>query len=181
MTYRLAKTTLEEALQYWQESDATILAHGNLAVGAGSGSDNRGLAFDKDVDLIDVKDIEFEGLNTARFMFYKGVLYGIQVRLQEGLFKENQSLNVSAEALDAFRKGLMKKYGNPNESLRSFFSSGKKPDILIWHLMENRLIFTVNDARASLAFINKKIEKAVEQNRKEVCKRFNTKDRRICW
>jgi hypothetical protein len=178
-----AKTTLAEAIQFWQERGMLILGRGHLALGSGSGVDNASEAFDKDVDLIDVDGVDFEGISLARFLFFKGSLYGIQSKLTSPLFKDKQvqRLNFNSEKLDELRKNLLKKYGKPQETSRTFMATGKKPDVFVWHLNGNRLVFSFGEAGASLVLMNQKIANAVEAHRKEVCKSFNTKERRICW
>jgi len=181
LVYVPGKTSFEEIYQYWQDSQAKILAQGYLAVGNPSVRDNGRRAYDKSVELFDVDGVDFEGLTKARFMFYKGKLYGIQTRLRTGLRVQNpEDLNMSDEEQDALEKILIKKYGKPHSSQRTFFAPGKKPDVLTWNLKENRLIFSTTFLSAALILKNTAFEKEIERNRKNVCKEFNTKDSIIC-
>ncbi len=82
MSYLPGHTQAEEIFRYWQEHQVQVIARGYLALGSGSGVDNGSKAYDKNVELIDVTGVDFEGLHTARSMFYKGVLYCVQSRLK---------------------------------------------------------------------------------------------------
>ena len=83
--YVPGKSDFEEIYQFWQESQTNILAQGYLALGNPGFIDFGRRAYDKSVELFDVDGVDFEGLTKARFMFYKGKLYGMQVRLKTGL------------------------------------------------------------------------------------------------
>ncbi len=182
ISYVPGQTQAETIFAYWQTQQVKILGRGYLALGSGSGLDNVSKAYDKNVELIDVTGVDFEGLQTARFLFHKGVLFGVQSRLKTPFKdKKPQDLNLTADELDALEKTLIKKYGKPNNSQRSLAADGKKPDILSWNLKDNRLIFSANSLAASLILTNPAIEKEIEKNRKNVCKEFNTKEKIICW
>lgn len=183
LEYRLTKTTRDEALAYWQASGARVLGRGYLALGSGSGVDNTAQAMDRDVELIDVAGIDFEGIGTARFIFNRGVLYGIQADLASIVNKRsNAVLNYAPADIKAVEAGLRAKYGKP-QTLNSIFSGGdgKKPDILVWKVRGDTLTLVSNSLMASLRWVNKATETEVQKRRKEVCKTFNTPDRIICW
>lgn len=182
LEYRLARTTREEAVAYWQASGASLIGRGYLALGTGSGGDNLAKALDRDVELVDVSGVDFEGMNTARFIFNKGVLYGIQADMASLLNQRSPvMMKYSAEEIDTVEKRLRSKYGKPRQINSILTGIGKKPDILIWKLGGSTLSFVSNSMNATVRLIHEKTEADVQKRRKEVCKEFNTRDRIICW
>ena len=64
--FSLGTTSVEEAEARWKESNATIAAHGNAALGLWSGLDNKAKLSDPRVVLIDIADLEWEGVPPER-------------------------------------------------------------------------------------------------------------------
>jgi hypothetical protein len=179
--YLPAKTTLEEAEAYWKQSGKTITGRGFMALGSGSGADGLGKAFDKNAEILDVQGINFEGIDEARFVFYKGSLYAVQATMMSQYHVGKPRRQYTEQESNAIKDGLLKKYGKPTESLRSVSAKAKKPDVFVWQLQGNKLVFTSNENIASLFYMSPKIEAEMQRNRKEVCKEFNTPGRAICW
>lgn len=180
--YRLTRTTRDEAVAYWQASGARLIGRGYLALGSGSGVDNVAKAVDRDVELIDVSGVDFEGMNAARFVFNRGVLYSIQVDMASLLNQRSAVvMQYSAEEIEAVEKRLRSKYGKPQQVNSILSGRGKKPDILIWKVDGNTLTFVSNSLNANVRLTHPGTEAEVRKRRKEVCKAFNTRDRIVCW
>ena len=178
--YVPGKTTEQEAIEYWQQSGAQVLSKGHLALGTGKGVDNMSEAYHKDVDLMDVQGVDFEGLPKARFVFYKGTLYSIQVPLRISL-RKGETQPYTDEQIAQLRRRLEVSHGQPRERQKTIFADGKEPDLLIWHLGGPTLRLQTSSITAILVYADPKIEQQVKKSIPAVCKEFNTKERIICW
>lgn len=170
----IGKTTLEDAKLAWEASGATILAAGKLAIGGGSGVDGMSQVRLEQVELIDVSNVDFEGLPVARYAFVDGVLYAIMTKLDKDLSKNNGGFKIlSREELESFKKELIRKYGQPSQSLRDFYALGKKePNVFIWNRKENELVLQLRYGLGSnFTISNKALAKKVEMYRKAECKK----------
>jgi len=179
-SYVPGKTTEQQAMEYWQQSGAQVLGKGHLALGTGQGLDNVSQAYHKDVVLMDVQGVDFEGLPKARFVFYKGTLYSIQVRLRT-LLRKGETQPYTDEQVAQLRRRLEIKHGQPRERKKTLFADGKEPDLLIWHLGGSTMRLQLSSMNTILVYGDPKIEQQVKKSIPSVCKEFNTKERIICW
>jgi hypothetical protein len=168
------KTTLEDARRAWETSGANIIGAGKLAIGGGSGADGMSQVRLDQVDLIDVSNVDFEGLPVARYAFVDGVLYAIMTKLEKDLSKNNGGFKIlSREEQESFKKELIRKYGHPSQSLKDMYGLGKKePNVFIWDRKENELVLSLRYGLGSnFTISNKALAKKVEMYRKAECKK----------
>lgn len=169
---RPGKTTLEEAQKTWDAANASSIGRGKLAIGGGSGLDGMSKVALDQVDLIDQRGVDFEGLPVARYAFVDGVLYAITAQLDRGLAgTRSEFKQLSADELEALQQELRRKYGKPSQVTKDMFA-GKKPNIFIWNLRENELILQLRPAMgSSLVLRNKALAQKVETYRKTECRK----------
>lgn len=169
---RPGKTTLEEAQGVWEATNASTISRGKLAIGGGSGVDRMSKVALDQVDLIDQRGVDFEGLPVARYAFVDGTLYAITAQLDQGLQRSRGEFKqLSADELDTLQKELSRKYGPPNKVAKDMFA-GKRPNIFIWNLRENELVLQVRPGLgSSLTMQNKALAQKVESYRKTECKK----------
>lgn len=179
--YKIGKTTFDEANSYWAQNNMKILGHGLLGRGTGSGIDGVGWVSMPNVELYDVENPGFHGVHVVRFGFYEGVLYQVQAQMKSLFKANNPQVPLTDEEIAGVEKQLLKEYGPPQRRARTMFGSMKKPDVSVWYLGKDRLVFTHNKMTTSLTLNNEAMNKKVAQYVKTVCKSYNTKDRIICW
>lgn len=170
----IGKTTLEDAKLSWEASGAIILGAGKLAIGGGSGVDGMSQVRLEQVELFDVSNVDFEGLPVARYAFVDGVLYAIMTKLDKDLSKNKGGFKIlSREEQESFKQELIRKYGQPSQSLRDFYAVGKKePNVYIWNRKENELVLQLrNGLGSNFTISNKALAKKVEMYRKAECKK----------
>lgn len=179
LNYLPGKTTQQEAMDYWREQGMQIVSSGYLALGAGQGVDNMADAYMRDAEILDVRTPGIFDIPQVRFVFFKGVLYSVQASLRNTM--PNRAFTYSDADLEALRKQLVKKHGKPTEITRTYFGAAKKPDVSIWRLQGNELVFVANKHEASFSYTNPALGKKLEAHKKVVCKEFNVNGRNFCW
>lgn len=169
---KVGKTTLDEAEKIWEASNASTIRRGRLAIGGGSGSDGTSKVGLDQVELIDQRGVDFEGLPVARYAFVDGVLYAITAQLRDALpANRGEFKQLSADELEAMQKDLRRKYGNPTKTTKDMFA-GKQRNIFIWNLRENELVLQVRSIQGtSLTLQNKALSQKVEKYRKAECRK----------
>lgn len=174
--FSVSKTTLAEAREAWSACNATILSEGNLAIGGGSGKDGMSRVGLKQVLLVTVEGVDFEGLPVARYAFVDEVLYAVTADLQTIVSGDSPFKLLTNDELAQFQQALNRKYGKPRGEMDLFGFADKKPNIFIWDKQGNVMVFTKKSVRGSqLILQNKALAKKVEAYKKSECKlhRFN--------
>ncbi len=166
-------------MAYWRENGMQIVSSGYLALGAGQGVDNMADAYMRDAEILDVRSPGIFDIPQVRFVFFKEVLYSIQVGLRSGM---QDAFFIKSDAdIEALKQKVIKKYGKPHKMQLSYLASGKKPDVSTWHLQGNDLVFVANKHEASFTYTNPALGKKLEAHKKVVCKEFNVNGRNFCW
>jgi hypothetical protein len=167
------KTTLAEAKTTWEANGATIVSSGKLAIGGGSGVDGMSQVQLDQVDLIDVMNIDFEGLPVARYAFVDGVLYAITSKLEKDLSQNHGAFKIlSREEQESLAKDLMRKYGPPSRTFQNFYASGKRPNVFVWTRKDSELVLQFKYGLGStLSIRNNALAKKVEAYTKAECKK----------
>lgn len=179
LNYLPGKTTLQEAQDYWRENQMEVVSSGYLALGAGRGVDNMAEAYMRDAEIHDVRSPGLFDIPQVRFIFFKEVLYSVQVGLRSGM---QDAFFIKSDAdIEALKQKVIKKYGKPSKVQVSYLASGKKPDVSTWHLQGNDLVFVANKHEASFTYTNPALGKKLEAHKKVVCKEFNVNGRNFCW
>lgn len=169
--FTVSKTTLAEARETWSACDARILSEGNLAIGGGSGKDGMSRVGLKQVLLVTVEGVDFEGLPIARYAFVDEVLYAVTAELQTIVNQDSPFKLLTKDELAEFQKTLNRKYGKPRGLMDLFGGVDKKPNIFIWDMRANELVFTKNTLQGSqLILQNKALAKKVQAYKKSECK-----------
>lgn len=173
--FTVSKTTLADARETWSACNASILSEGNLAIGGGSGKDGWSKVGLKQVLLVTVEGVDFEGLPIARYAFVDEVLYAIAADLHAIPARESPFKLLTDEELAQFQKTLTRTHGKPRALMDLFGFGDKKPNVFIWNMQGNELVLTKNPVRAQLILQNKALAKKVEAYKKSECKlhRFN--------
>ena len=179
LNYLPGKTTLQEAQDYWRDNQMEVVSSGYLALGAGRGVDNMAEAYMRDAEIHDVRSPGLFDIPQVRFIFFKGVLYSVQVGLRSGT--QDAFFIKSDVDIEALKQKVIKKYGKPSKVQVSYLASGKKPDVSTWHLQGNDLVFVANKHEASCTYTNLALGKKLEAHKKVVCKEFNVNGRNFCW
>lgn len=138
----VGQSTLDDAVARWTEAGAVVTGKGYAAIGAGSGIDGFSGQAAERVLLIDIESTDLEGPRPARFSFFDGVLYAIHVVLKPVVSgNRSNAQQLTEPELLAFEQRLRDKYGRPDQSLRDMVA-GKKPNVFIWNIGNNALMFT---------------------------------------
>jgi hypothetical protein len=180
--YSPGHTTLVEARDYWTRNGARILGAGHLALGTGSGTDNASLASAERVILVDVSGIDFEGVPAARFGFFDGTLYQIQVRLRPWLKVrplDSTDQQFTDEQIAALEARLRQEHGRPATHRTIFAHKGESDDELVWTIDGHTL--TLMKSVKTLVLTDKRTEADIAKYVKEYCKTVNKPGRIICW
>jgi hypothetical protein len=169
----LGKTTLAEAKAAWEANGATIVGSGKLAIGGGNGVDGMSQVQLDQVDLVDVTNIDFEGLPVARYAFVDGVLYAISSKLENDLSRNHGEFKVlTREEQESLARALTRKYGRPSRTAQNFYASGKRPNIFIWTRKDSELVLELRYGLGStLSIRNTVLAKKVEAYTKAECKK----------
>ena len=180
--YVIGQTTLSQATAYWRANGAHVLGAGHMALGTGKGIDGLGKTSAEKVILVDVADIDFEGISSARFGFYENKLYRIQATLRPGLLSAKTNVTYTEGQLSALEGRLRSEHGQPTQHQRSLFAKkGAGDDVLTWKVDGNSLLFASNMVNGSLILTNEDTEASIRKYVKEYCKTVNTPGHIICW
>jgi hypothetical protein len=180
--YVIGQTTLSQATEYWRASGAHVLGAGHMALGTGSGLDRVSKTSAEKVILVDVADIDFEGISSARFGFYENKLYRIQAMLRPGLLNAKTNVTYTEGQLSTLEGRLRSEHGQPTQHQRSLFAKkGAGDDVLTWKLDGNSLLFVSNMVNGSLVLTNEDTEASIRKYVKEYCKTVNTPGHIVCW
>ena len=180
--YVIGQTTLSQATAFWRANGARVLGAGHMALGTGKGIDGVSKTSAEKVILVDVADIDFEGISVARFGFYENKLYRIQATLRPGLFNAKTSVSYTEGQLSALEGRLRSEHGQPTQHQRSAFAKkGAGDDLLTWKVDGNSLLFVSNMINGSLVLTNEDTEASIRKYVKEYCKTVNTPGHIVCW
>jgi hypothetical protein len=177
--FQLGRTTLAEAEAKWRELGVQNKASGYLALGTGSGVDGGGSVAGTKVRLVDIANVDFEGVRTVRFGFYDEVLYLVQARLRD-LMKDNMGGDkpLNEKELKALEDTLRKHYGASPRALRSPYSS--KPDVFVWTFGNDELTLSTSPVRSALIAANKPLREQAASYRKALCAKERARGK-SCW
>ena len=133
--------------------------------------------------LVDVTGIDFEGIPAARFGFYEGTLYRIQVRLRSMMRaprSDSTDQDFTEEQLAALEARLRQEHGRPSATHRTIFvHKGEGDDALVWKIDGNSLTYV--KSLKSLVLSSEKTEVSIRKYVKAYCKTVNTRTRIVCW
>jgi hypothetical protein len=165
--FSLGTTSLEEAEARWKESNTMIAARGNAALGYGSGADNRAKLSDPRAVLIDIADVELEGVppRKVRFAFFDGTLFSVQVRLSQLVDSPNlpRDQYLGEEKITALKKSLTARYGPPKIERMGIL------ELFIWRFGDNELLLN-NSTSSVLIYHNLTLSKKAQDSKDAICK-----------